>query len=135
MMSMQAEMDHFRDTGPYPVVCQRCENRFGYAAPHPFLDELLLGVVLVPKTEKSGGYRDIVGYQTPGTQPIGGTVGYPPDSAEWEQQSQRRIIASGDGRFTFNCDKCGNRPVLKMETLKHLYSEAHTNPDDHTLRV
>ncbi len=133
--SETSEFDDLRGTGPYQVVCERCANRFGFVATHPSNDELLFGTKLVPKSERTGGYSDIDGYQKPGGQPIGSSLGYHPDSPEWKQQQRRRIVATGDGRFTFNCSNCPAVPVLKMPTLIHRYQSAHGSPPDHLMQV
>lgn len=128
-------LDDLRDSGPYPVVCASCLDRLGYAAPHPQFDEILFGPTLIPSTQRMGGYLDIIGYERSGEQPIRPVLGYPPDSPEAKRQERLRIIASGDGRYTFNCgsSNCKNRPVYKTPTLIDRYLEAHTDPDHRLL--
>lgn len=129
------ELNDLRGTGPYPVVCERCSNRYGFAAAHPFRDELLFGTKLVPKSQRKGGYFDIDGYKIERGEPIGLSFGYDPDSPEWEQQQRRRIVATGPGRFTFNCEVCGQNPTFKMPALIHRYQSAHRSPPDHLMQV
>lgn len=128
-------LDDLRESGPYPVICVRCLDRLGYAAPHPFLDQILFGTSLIPKTARTGGFSDIDGYQQFGEQPIRPVLGYPPGSPEAKRQERQRIIASGDGRYTFNCGSgnCKNRPLYKTPTLIDRYREAHTDPDHRLL--
>ena len=133
--SNSVNFEDLRGTGPYEVVCARCSNRFGFAAAHPFLDEILLGVKLVPKSERRGGYSDIDGYRRSGDHPIRPTLGYAPDSPEWQQQERRRIVATGSGRFTFNCSKCGAAPVVKMPTLVRQYEAAHAKSAHHLMQI
>jgi hypothetical protein len=133
--SEASNLDDLRDTGPYEILCARCSNRLGYAAAHPFRDEILLGTKLVPKSDRTGGYSDIDGYQRSGGQPISLTLGYPPGSLEWKRQQRRRIVATGDGRFTFHCPKCGAAPVMKMPTLISKYQAAHEDPHRNFMQV
>ena len=123
---MTNTVDEVRDTGPYTILCKRCRRRFGFAAPHPFLDTSLLDTALVPKSQRTGGFSDLAGYRNPGEPPVGVTLGYEPDSVEWEHQSRRGIILSGEGRYTFRC-KCGNSPVLKDPTLVRVYLGVHNS--------
>ena len=129
------DFDDLRGSGPYEVVCERCANRFGFAATHPFRDELLFGIKLVPKSERTGGYSDVDGYQIERGEPIGVSFGYHPDSREWKQQQRRRIVATGPERFTFNCEACGQNPTFKMPALILRYQSAHRSPPDHLMRV
>lgn len=68
--SNTSNLDDLRDTGPYEVVCRSCRKRLGFAAPHPFKNEILLGRKLVPPKARTGGHTDIVGYQTSGQQAV-----------------------------------------------------------------
>ena len=123
---MASTPNDMRGTGPYEILCGQCGSRFGWAALHPFLDEIVLDNARVPKHQRKGGFDDLASYQRPGGQAIGPTLGYPLGSSEWKQQSRRRIVATGQGRYTFSCS-CGHKPVAKNSTLLTAYAEAYDN--------
>lgn len=126
-MTDQQSLDQLRGTGPYPVVCGQCFNKLGFAAFHPLRDEIIFGTSLIPKTARTGGFSDIVGYQESGEQPLRPAIGYLSYSPEAKRQSKQRITASGEGRYTFSCGGCGYKPVMKTSTLVARYLKAHTN--------
>lgn len=123
---MTNAFDEVSNTEPYEMLCKRCSRQFGFAAPDPFLDTIRLDTTLVPPSQRTAGFSDLAGYRNPGEPPVGLTLGYEPDSVEWEHQSRRRIFLSGDGRYTFRC-QCGNSPVLKAPTLVRRYLKAYND--------
>lgn len=119
-------MDKVRETGPYEIVCIQCGSRFGYTAPHPFLDRLMFATALIAKAQRTRGFADLAGYQKPGETPILPWFSYEKDSPEEKRQARHRIVDSGANRWSFHC-KNGHSITIKHRRLLEAYLTAHEN--------